>query len=264
MIALVTGANRGIGRELALGLTRHGWALGLLGRDLAAVEAVADECRRRGAEVAVAAADVVDRAAVEAAVGQVADALGGIDLLVNNAGVIEAVEAPFLDTDVDESWRVVEVNVRGPMLVTYAALPRLLAGEGRRVVNLNSGAGHRAMTAYTGYAVSKGALARLTTQLDAQYRGQGLRVFDVAPGHVETDMTTAMPMHAGRSEWTPPEALVDLVAAIGEGRLDALAGRYFRAGTDTVDSLTAQAQTIVAADARVLRLSPIDASDPVA
>lgn len=273
MIALITGANRGIGAELALGLAAQGWSVGLLGRDLGALGAVAARCREAStaagaAGVAVATADVTDRAAVSAAVDSVltelAGELGGLDLLVNNAGVIESVEAPFGETDVEESWRVVEVNVRGPLLVTAAALPSLLDGAGGHVVNLNSGAGHRPYPAYTGYAMSKGALARFTTQLDAQYRDQGLRVFDVVPGHVATDMTTSMPMHDGRVSWTPASAVVDLVAAIGAGRLDELAGRLFRAGTDTVESLLAQAELIVARNARVLRLAPIDDDDPVA
>ncbi|WP_129669110.1 SDR family NAD(P)-dependent oxidoreductase [Phytoactinopolyspora endophytica] len=262
--ALITGANRGIGRELALGLAEQGWAVGLLARNREALERVATECRERGAVASVATADVVDGAAVDSAVASIVGELGGVDLLVNNAGVIEPVDARFTDLDVEETWRVVEVNVRGPMLVTHAVVSTMLEAGGGRVVNLNSGAGHKAMTSYTGYAVSKGALARFTTQLDAQYRDRGVYAFDVAPGHVKTDMTTPMPMHAGRTAWTPPEAVVELVAAIGEGRLDELAGRYFRAGTDTVDSLLAQRETILAANARVLSLAPIDSDDPVA
>lgn len=263
MRALVTGASRGIGREIAVGLAGRGWGVGLIARDETALGTVADEVRAAGGAVAVGVADVTRRDQVEAAVSAVEASLGGIDLLVNNAGVIESVEAPFLDTDLEESWRVVEVNVRGPMVVTHAVLPRMLAAGGGRVVNLNSGAGHRAMTVYTGYAVGKGALARFTTQLDTQYRARGLRIFDLAPGHVETGMTTSMPMHDGRTSWTPPEAVVDLVDALGRGRLDAVAGRFVRAGADTVESLLAAADTIVERDARVLRLAPIDDDDPV-
>jgi short-subunit dehydrogenase len=261
--ALITGASRGIGRELALGLAKRGMAVGLLARNREALEQVAEECRKHGAPVAVAAADVVDRESVVAAVGELNQALGGIDLLINNAGVIEPAEQDFLQTSIDDTWRVVEVNVLGPMLVTHTVLPLMLRADGGRVVNLNSGAGHKAMTSYTGYAVSKGALARLTTQLDAQYRDQGVYAFDVAPGHVETEMTTAMPMHEGRTNWTPPEAVVELVAGIGEGRLDDLAGRFFRAGADTVESLEARREEIIERHARVLDLVRIDAGDPL-
>jgi 3-oxoacyl-[acyl-carrier protein] reductase len=262
--ALVTGANRGIGRHLARGLAAAGHDVALIGRAMGALQAVADECAALGVRSVPVRADVVDRAQVSAAIGDVESALGGIGLLVNNAGVIEGVERPFLDTDVDDMWRVVEVNVRGPMLVTHAALPGMLARGGGRIVNINSGAGHRALAGHSGYAVSKGALARLTTQLDAQYRDYGVYTFDVAPGHVETEMTRGMPMHDGRTQWTPPAALVELVLGIAAGRLDSLAGRFFRAGADTVDSLLLSADEIVARDARVLRLAPISDDDPVA
>lgn len=262
--ALVTGANRGIGRHLALGLAGAGYDVALLGRRAGAVEEVAAQCRQTGVRAVAVTADVVARDQVVAAVREAGRALDGIDLLVNNAGLIEPVEASFVDTDVEDMWRVVEANVRGPMLVTHAVLPGFLERGAGRIVNLNSGLGYRAATVYTGYAISKGALARLTSALDAQYRDRGVRIFDVAPGQVETTMTRAMPMHAGRTDWTPPDAVVDLVLAVAGGRLDALSGRFFRADTDTVGSLLANQQQIADRDARVLRMAPIDADDPVA
>lgn len=258
--ALVTGAGRGIGRGIAIGLARSGYTVGLVGRTRAHLDAVADEI---GQNVFVAAADLIDPTEVDDAVARIEDELGGIGLLVNNAGVIEREATDFVGDDVEDSWRVIEANVRGPLLVTHAVLPGMLARGGGRVVNLNSGAGHRAMTEYTGYAISKGALARFTTQLDAQYRDRGLRVLDLAPGHVETQMTTGMPMHAGRSDWTPVEAVAELVRAFGDGSLDALSGRFVRAGTDTVESLQAATARILAADARTLSLRHYGDDDPV-
>ena len=264
--ALVTGAGRGIGRGLALALAREGYALGLVARSRDALDEVADEARALGVPVTVAVADLVDRAAVAAAVARVEDGLagpGGVGLLVNNAGVIEHAEVPFAQDDVEDAWRVVETNVRGPLLVTHAVLPAMLARGGGRVLNMNSGAGHRAMTTYTGYAISKGALARFTTQLHRQYADAGLRVLDLAPGHVETAMTTGMPMHAGRTTWTPPALVADLVLAFAAGELDALSGRFVRAGTDTVASLREHTDRIVATDARTLRLTTWGPDDPV-
>jgi 3-oxoacyl-[acyl-carrier protein] reductase len=258
--ALVTGAGRGIGRGIALGLARSGYAVALVGRTRAHLEAVAAEI---GGDVPVAAADLIDRTEVLDAVARVEEELGGIGLLVNNAGVIERAEVPFVDDDVEDSWRVIEANVRGPLLVTHAVLPGMLARGDGRVLNLNSGAGHRAMTSYTGYAISKGALARFTTQLDAQYRDRGIRVLDLAPGHVQTEMTASMPMHDGRTEWTPVEAVAELVRAFGDGELDVLSGRFVRAGADTVESLLGSAAQILATDARTLRLPTYGDDDPV-
>ncbi len=258
--ALVTGAGRGIGRAIALGLADAGWSVALVGRTRSRLDAVAEECRALGVDAPVAVADLVDPDAVAAAVGEVLGAFaprGGLGLLVNNAGVVESAELPFAQDDPADMWRVIEANVRGPLLVTHAVLPGMLARGGGRVVNLNSGAGHRPMQAYTGYAISKGAVARLTRLLDAQYRDAGLRVFDLAPGVVRTDMTASMPTHDDRTEWTPVEDVVELVHAIGAGELDALSGRFMRAGADTPQSLLAEADRVVAADARVLRLADL-------
>lgn len=261
--ALVTGAGRGIGRAIAVGLAERGVSVGLLARDAAALDEVAAECRATGAGAVTFPADVTDADAVTAAVGAVAAELGTVDLLVNNAGAIEPVEEPFLGTDVDDTWRVVEVNLRGPLLVTHAVLPRMLAAGGGRVVNISSGMAFRATTAYTGYAISKGALARFTAQLAAQYGDAGVRAFDLAPGTVRTVMSTSMPVHAGYTGWTPPERAVELVAAIGAGTLDDLTGRFFRAGTDTPESLLALRDQILAHDARVLRLPVAGPDDPL-
>jgi NAD(P)-dependent dehydrogenase (short-subunit alcohol dehydrogenase family) len=262
--ALVTGAGRGIGRGLALGLAAAGWSVGLVGRTRAHLDAVADEIRAQGGLAVAASADLVDRLAVLDAVARVEADLGGVGLLVNNAGVIEHDELPFADDDVEDMWRVVETNVRGPMLVTHAVLPGMLARGGGRVVNLASGAGVRPQPVYSGYAISKGALSRLTTVLDRQYRDRGVRVLDLAPGVVRTDMTESMPVHDDRESWTSIEDVVELAVAFGAGELDELSGRWVRAGTDTPASLRRDAAVIVERDARTLRLAYIDDDDPVA
>ena len=263
-MALVTGAGRGIGRGLAVGLAQAGYAVGLVGRRRGPLDDVARECAAAGvATVVVADADLTVAEDARRAVDDVEAALGAPGLLVNNAGVIESREVPFGEDDVEDVWRVIETNVRGPLLVTHAALPGMLARGGGRVVNINSGSGHRLAASYTGYGISKGALARFTGLLDHQYRDQGIRVLDLAPGVVATDMTAAMPVHGDRTAWTDVSEVVALLLAFAEGRLDALSGRFVRAGMDTAESLLAEADRIVAADARALRLVPYGPRDPV-
>ena len=268
--AVVTGAGRGIGRGLALGLARQGWSLALVGRTaerLAETAALVDDARGQGGSPDVRtvteAVDLTDPSATRAAAARVEAALGGVGLLVNNAGVLEQREAPFARDDIEDVWRVVEGTLRAPMNVTHALLPGMLARGGGRVVAINSGFGYRSGPAYTGYQVGKGALARFTSTLDAQYRDQGIRAFDLAPGVVPTDMSTAMPMHAGRTEWTPIEAVVELLLAVADGRLDRLSGRFLRAGSDTVADLEARTDEILVADARRMRLLPWGADDPL-
>ncbi|MCR6690600.1 SDR family NAD(P)-dependent oxidoreductase [Cellulomonas sp.] len=263
---VVSGAGRGIGRGIALGLAAAGWDVGLVGRTRAHLDAVADEIARgsSGARTVVAVAELTDAAQVRAAVADLQGAWGGIDLLVNNAGVIEHAETDFAADDVEDAWRVVETNVRGPMLLAHAVLPDMLVRGSGRLLQISSGAGYSRSSSYTGYGISKGALARLTTLLDAQYRDRGIRTLDLAPGVVATDMTAGMPVHAQRTAWTSLDDVVALVRAFGDGELDALSGRLVRAGADTVDSLRAAADRIVAADARRLRVPSYGTDDPLA
>lgn len=271
--AVVTGAGRGIGRGLALGLAEHGYAVALLGRTPDHLQAVAEaiaaaaaDAGREAPRTVVVPVELTDAGAVRAAAQRIEEAfadLGGVGLLVNNAGVIERTETPLLDTDVEDTWRVIEVNVRGPLLLTQALLGAMVARGGGRVVNINSGSGYTASQQYTGYGISKGALARLTTLVDAQYRDQGVRVFDLAPGVVRTDMTSAMPLHDEREDWTPVEASVELLVAIGEGDLDPLSGRFLRAGSDTPQSLEAHTYDVLVTDSRRLTVHPYGPDDPL-
>lgn len=264
--AVVTGAGRGIGRELALGLARRGWSLALVGRTPERLAETAALVAQTAPDVVCVteAVDLTDAAATREALARVEAELGGIGLLVNNAGVLEQREAPFAEDDVDDVWRVVEGTLRVAMNATHAVLPGMLARGGGRVVDINSGFAYRSgIAAYTGYQIGKAALARFTAAVDSQYRDQGVRAFDLAPGVVATDMSASMPMHADRTEWTPVEAIVDLLAGIGDGRVDRLSGRFVRAGADTPDALAARADAILAADARRMRLVPWGADDPM-
>ena len=123
-----------------------------------------------------AVAPVTDRAAVERWVADIVARHGRIDLLVNNAGVIDT-EVPLLESDPDEWWQTIEINLRGPYLMTRTVLPHMVAAGSGRIVNINSGAAYRNYDIATAYNVSKGALARLTaaTGLNADHGRACLR-----------------------------------------------------------------------------------------
>ncbi|MDR6865350.1 SDR family oxidoreductase [Phycicoccus sp. 3266] len=238
-VAVVTGASRGIGSHVADALEAAGWVV------------------ERGS---TAVAPVTDRAAVERWVADVVARHGRLDLLVNNAGVIDA-EVPLADSDPEQWWHTIEVNVRGPYLMTRTALPHL-AATGGRIVNINSGAAYRNYDIATAYNVSKGALARLTaaTGIGGQH---GVRAFDLAPGVVRTDMTLAMKAHEDRTEWTSPQEVTALLLALADGRLDAWSGRMVRAGVDTVESLQARAERGIGEGDRTLGLLRWGDDDPL-
>jgi NAD(P)-dependent dehydrogenase (short-subunit alcohol dehydrogenase family) len=247
-VALITGASRGIGAHLAA-------AFAAAGHTVAASS-------RTGRGAGVSAVDVTDESQVSAYVAAVMARHGRIDVLVNNAGLIDD-EVPLWDSDPAQWRRVLEVNVVGPYLMARAVIPHMIAAGAGRVVNLNSGAGTRAAATTTSYHASKTALARLTGGIHLAGWEHGIRAFDLAPGVVRTDMTTSMPAHRTRREWTDPAAVGELAVALAEGRLDAWSGRLVRAGLDTVDSLRSRAGQGLADTARTVGLIGWGAGDPL-
>jgi NAD(P)-dependent dehydrogenase (short-subunit alcohol dehydrogenase family) len=261
-VALVTGASTGIGRHLVEGLAARGMAVAGMARgEERLATAMAEVAAATGARTLAVAADVTDRAAVDAAVARVVEELGQVDLLINNAGLIDAAEVPLWEADPDQWWDVVSSHLRGAFLLSRAVVPWMLLRNRGRVVNLGSGQGLAAQPEYSAYAVGKTGLMRITEALAGALEGSDVRAFDVAPGVVETGMTRSMPKWKGKTDWTPPERVVEMVAAIAAGELDQWSGRFMRAGVDDLDTLRGLAPDDAA---RQLRLQPYGATDPLA
>lgn len=260
-VAVVTGASRGIGAVIARALADDGYAVCLLARDGSAAAAVADEIGSLGGLAMSRSVDVTDEVRVGDVVDAVLSSWGQIDLLVNNAGSIEA-ELPLWEADVDQWWSVVTTNVRGPFLMTRAVVPHMIATGGGRIINLNSGAGTAERAELSAYCASKSALARITGGTHLAGWAHGIRAFDLAPGTVRTEMTLSMQLHRGRTHWTDPADVTNLVLALASGELDAWSGRFVRAGVDTPATLSERAGLGLDDDARTLRLRPWGPSDP--
>ncbi|MFX0539402.1 SDR family NAD(P)-dependent oxidoreductase [Ornithinimicrobium sp. Y1847] len=243
-VALVTGASRGIGDHIVEALLGAGWTVVGLSRSGEA---------REGAHAL--ACDVTDAEAVDRAVAEVLATHGRIDLLVNNAGLIET-ERPLWEADVEEWWQVMVTNVKGPFLLTRAVVPHMIEAGGGRVINLNSGSGTRESDVLTAYHSSKSALARLTGGTALAGAEHGVHAFDLAPGVIESDMTHSMKMHADRTDWTDPADVQALVLALADGELDGFSGRFVRAGTDELDVLRERSAAGLAEGERMLRLRP--------
>lgn len=261
-VALVTGASTGIGRHLVEGLAARGMAVAGLARTEERLRTAMDEvAAATGGRTLAVAADVTDRASVEEAVGVVREELGPIALLVNNAGLIDEFEVPVWEADPDQWWDVVSSHIRGAQLTIRTVLPWMVLRNSGRVVNIASGMGTRGAADYSAYSVAKTGLMRLTESLVAALEGSDVRAFDVAPGVVDTPMTRSMRMWEGFTDWTPPEKVVDLIAAIAEGELDQWSGRMLRAGADDLDTLRSVTPE---GTARQLRLRPYGDTDPLA
>ncbi|WP_299236189.1 SDR family NAD(P)-dependent oxidoreductase [Natronomonas sp.] len=196
MNVLVTGASRGVGRSVASTLGGdHDVAINH--RDSAAAAAdVAEAVRDEGGTAVVVEADVRDSEAVDSMIEAVREGLGGLDAVINNAGIAD----PDLATDIgDDQWRrVIDTNLTGAFYVTRAAIPHLEPGGD---VVFVSSIGGTAGTVDAGYAASKAGLHGLTRSLAREYGDEGVQVNAVAPGPVETELNDAILEHLQEIEF---------------------------------------------------------------
>ncbi|MDF2710021.1 SDR family oxidoreductase [Nonomuraea muscovyensis] len=187
MISLVTGANRGIGKEVCRQLAGLGHTVLLTARSLEAATAAA---RELDADVHPMRLDVTDPAAAARLAQEIGDRYGRLDVLVNNAAITYDTWQRAVTADLDVVREAAETNVYGPWRLTQALLPLLRRSRHPRVVNVSSEAG--SLTSMGGgtpaYALSKAALNALTRMLAAELRADGILVNAICPGWVATDM----------------------------------------------------------------------------
>jgi 3-oxoacyl-[acyl-carrier protein] reductase len=186
---LVTGGTRGIGRAIVLAFAAAGARVHTCGRqESAALEGLRQELAEFGDGHAVHVADVADPEQCKALVAAAAEGLGGIDVLVNNAGVVS--HHTLDDLDGDEWSRVIDTNLRGTYEVTRAALKHF--ADGGSIVNVASAVANIGMVARTHYTASKAAIFGFTRSLCKEVGPRGIRANVLAPGIIETDQAAGM------------------------------------------------------------------------
>jgi 3-oxoacyl-[acyl-carrier protein] reductase len=189
-VALVTGASRGIGRAIAIALAKDGLfvVVNYTANEAAAAETLA-AIKAAGGDGALSRFDVADAAAVDAAVKQIASEQGGLDVLVNNAGI--AIDGLLLRTKKDDWQRTLDVNLSGAFHCSKAASRYLLKSESGRIVNISSVVGEQGNAGQVSYAAAKAGLIGVTRSLARELASRGVTVNCVTPGFIDTDMTTA-------------------------------------------------------------------------
>jgi NAD(P)-dependent dehydrogenase (short-subunit alcohol dehydrogenase family) len=183
--ALITGASSGIGRATALTFGRAGYEVGIVARRAAELASVAAEIEAEGGRARAIPADVTEPGDIERLVREMVDAFGGIDVLVNAAGIIA--NGTIADTSLAEWDRMLALNVRSPFYLMQCAMPHLIVRRGN-VVNVSSVTGLRAFPGILAYCVSKATVDQLTRCAALEVAGQGVRVNAVNPGVVLTQL----------------------------------------------------------------------------
>ena len=185
--AIVTGASRGLGRHFALILARAGARVALTARGIDRLEATVKEIEEFGGCAVAIQVDVTDGKSVDRCVETAENALGPINILVNNAGI--AVTKPLLE-HVEEDWdSVLDTNLKGIWLMAQEVARRMVHyGQGGSIINIASVLGERGIAQLPGYCASKGGIINLTRAMAVELAPHGIRVNTIAPGYIKTDM----------------------------------------------------------------------------
>lgn len=229
MTALITGASRGIGKAIALELASLGYDLAMPGRDLTLLGKTAEEAEKRGVRTLCIEADLTDSTTCPMIVERAAAEFGGVDLLVNCAGLSAA--GSFTEAS-PELWdKVFAVNAKAPFFLSQAALPYLKKSVKPTVINISSVVGFKGYANQSVYASSKHALAGFTQVFAKEVQPFGIRVHLISPGGVATEMVKQMRPDIKADELIQPEEIAEIVRFIltrkGKGTIDEFYIRRF-------------------------------------
>jgi len=190
-VAWVTGAGRGIGKAAALALAAQGAAVAVVSRTQSEVEEVVTRIRSQGGKAIASLLDVSNWDMVSWTAQQIEAALGPVDILINNAGVLEPL-GKLWETDPEQAGRLIDINLSGAYYCMRSVLPGMIERGRGVVVNVTSGAAASAAPGWSAYAASKAGLDQLTRSLAMDLKGTPVRAYSLHPGLVETKMLQAL------------------------------------------------------------------------
>lgn len=232
-VALVTGASKGLGRAMAMGLAKAGAELALCARDARGLSEAREEARGLGVRAEVFPMDVTREESVRGAVETAVDALGKIDILVNNAGV--NVRKPTLELSGEEWDRVLDTNLKGYFLVAQAVGRHMVAQRCGKVINISSIFGAVGMSNQLAYASSKGGVVQMTKVMAIEWAPHNVQVNAIGPTYFETPLVAALRDDPERfrfinertpmGRWGQPEELEGTVVFLASRASDFITGQ---------------------------------------
>jgi NAD(P)-dependent dehydrogenase (short-subunit alcohol dehydrogenase family) len=217
-VALITGSSRGIGRAVAVSLSRAGYRPVLTGRDEKLLRESAELCA--GSNTLIMPSDLSEPGNPEKIIKEIVEETGRLDLLVNNAGAV--LSRSFEKTGPEEWDRLMVINARSPFLLTRAALPHLRRSPLAAVVNIGSVVSFKGYEMQAAYTASKHALAGWTKVLAREVSAEGIRVHLIAPGGVATDMVKNVRPDIDVTDLITPEEIARAVVFLVENRGNAV------------------------------------------
>ena len=225
-VAIITGANTGIGQGLAIALGEAGADVALVGRTPA--EETAERIRAGGRRAAIIRADLSSIAPVQAIVDRTLDELGGLDILVNNAGIIRRADALEFS---EEDWdAVIDTNLKSVFFLCQAAARHMVAKGRGKIVNIASMLSFQGGIRVPSYTASKSGVAGLTKLLANEWAGKGINVNAIAPGYIATNNTAALQADEVRNR-----QIIERIPAGRWGQPSDLAGAVVFLASDASD-----------------------------
>jgi 3-oxoacyl-[acyl-carrier protein] reductase len=247
-IALVTGAAKGMGRDICLTLAREGADMALAARDAPPLEKLKDEIEAQGRRALVVPTDVTDEAAVERMVAKTLEAFGHIDILVNAAGVTGPIETPVQEIKAEDFRFVLEANVLGTFLPTKHVLPGMIARKYGKVVNISGTSGLRGYKYRAAYSSSKWALRGFTRTIALEAGPHNINVNALHPGIVAGDRMDKLCREKGKKRgWTPEQVHQEYVNEMALRRVTTsqdIANAVLYLVSDDSKNMTGQSVTV--------------------
>jgi len=211
-VAIVSGIGPGMGRDISLAFAREGASVALGGRTLSRLEEVAAEVEALGVKAFPVVCDIADEDSANAAVAAAAEALGGIDILVNNA-YDGGDNKRFMDADLDRWRQTMDVNLWGSLAMTRAVVPHMEARGDGRIIMINSMSVQRIQARWGAYVASKSALAGITKTLALELGEKGIRVNAIHPGYIYGDSVEWYFNHLAEKRGVEFQEVYDEIAA---------------------------------------------------